>query len=179
MRTRSGGRRLEWRWRGPSPRDRRDGLGVCCGRRWSGLNLAWAVVAAHLLHHEVLVAAGVSLVLFLRAVDLDDVTGLDVGGNAGEGVDLAVFIAADFKAARPAGDAALDGVMRFVDIHQDNRADDDRGNYAYSCSDDFAGARAYVFVAGDRRGRPAEKERTKGSKADDSHSTVHSLSSRR
>src|SRR5581483_2668694 len=129
---------------------------------WRGLGecLAGAVVLLHLLDEEDLVAGGVLVALFAVTVEAESVAGGDVGGGAGEGVGFAVG-GAELEAGGGVEDAALEGVVRLLDLVDGDDGDHDDSGDGCDSADDlaFAGADAVVAgVAGAAGGAAADEE---------------------
>jgi hypothetical protein len=85
--------------------------------------LARPVVPADLLNRKCLIAGAASHFLYLRPMEPNQVTYLNVGGVSRQGIGLRIALSLNLEAIRATGNTALQGVMTVIDLNKDDRAD--------------------------------------------------------
>ena len=88
-----------------------------------GIQLARPIVPADLLHRECLIAGAAFHFLYLRSMELDQLTHLDIGGVSSQGIGLDIALSLNLQAILVTGNTALHGVMTMMNMNKDDRAD--------------------------------------------------------
>jgi hypothetical protein len=85
--------------------------------RLPGNQLAWSIVPADLLNRKCLIASAAFHFLFLRPMETDQVTHLDVRGVSAQGIGLQIALTLNTEAILVTENTALQGVMTMMNLN--------------------------------------------------------------